>query len=503
MDNSQNSTGYFPQVPVCNESFISEVSSDFSLPDYKNEIRRLLFVTPTLIHQREYLDNASSTHEGEISYKVTYVGADGGLYCATLTDRYSIDIPLHFNAYSLDMNDVSLITTCSAGTPVTKVLGPRKLNIRTKITCRALALSPAMYSPVVDGLETQVRQTKCAVARKCVGEPLTVGELISTENGTDDIRIIDLNALANVHDCFFSNGLIKVTGDVLCRVLCCRDGSESLPFAISKKLPFSTEVPCELDSVGECNAQVLISDEFAEVRDGGVFVEMNLVPYVKMLKGTMASYYSDCFSTECHCQTKHERANVLVPIKCSAGNLTHNSVLPLDEVKLPKDAHIIECATHLRLNEVVYEDTRLQIHGECEHHILYSDDAEIGCTTHSTTFRYTPDCRISADVTNLVFDVGAQLFSSRARADDERVFIDCEMKFNLLLMDNVEISPMVGVELGEAREGLGKGMILCYPEADEPLWSVAKRYGVKLGTLKSKNSIPESEEKHKSKYLVI
>ena len=503
MDNTQNSTGYFPQVPVCNDSFISEVNSDFSLPDYKNEIRRLLYVMPTLIHPTEYLDNASSTLEGEVSYKITYVGADGGLYCATLTDRYSFDIPLHFNAYSLDMNDVSLITTCSSGTPVTKVLGPRKLNIRTKITCRALAFSPAMYSPAVNGLETQARQTKCAIAKKYVGEPLTLGELISTENGVDDIRIIDLSALANVHDCFFGNGQVKVNGDVLCRVLCCRDGSESLPFTINKKLPFSMDIPCELDSVGECNAQVLISDEFAEVRDGGIYVEMNLTPHAKMLKNTTVSYYSDCFSTEHLCETKHESATVLSPIKCSAGNLTHNSVLPMDEVKLPKDAHIIECTTHLKTNDVVYEDSKLQIHGECEHHILYSDDGEIGCTTLSTTFRYIPDCRISSDVAELIHDVGAQVFSSRARADDERVFIDCEMNFNLLLCESTEISPLVGVEMGEARAPLGKGMLLCYPEADESLWSVAKRYGVRLGTLKSKNSIPESEEKYKNKYLVI
>ena len=60
MDNSQNNIGLFLQMPVCDGVFHSEISSDFTLPDYKSEIRKLLSSKAKILPPRQYIGNKNA-----------------------------------------------------------------------------------------------------------------------------------------------------------------------------------------------------------------------------------------------------------------------------------------------------------------------------------------------------------------------------------------------------------------------------------------------------------
>ena len=98
MDLSHNNTGYFPAMPVCDKHLSTELNSDFTLPDYQSEIKRLLSTRVTLSSPNEYVGNSNAMAEGALTYRVIYLGVDGKLYCATLEDKYSFSAPLEFTA---------------------------------------------------------------------------------------------------------------------------------------------------------------------------------------------------------------------------------------------------------------------------------------------------------------------------------------------------------------------------------------------------------------------
>ena len=101
MDNSQNHIGYFHQMPVTDKHLSVELNSDFSLPDYQPEIRRLLSTRVNIIPPSEYADNGGASFEGTVNYKILYLGADGKLYSTSLSDKYSFSIPIDFNSHSI------------------------------------------------------------------------------------------------------------------------------------------------------------------------------------------------------------------------------------------------------------------------------------------------------------------------------------------------------------------------------------------------------------------
>ena len=73
MEISQNNIGYFPQMPICDKASVVELNSDFSLPDYQPEIRRLLSSRAIVLPQHEYISNGNVEISGEINYKITYI----------------------------------------------------------------------------------------------------------------------------------------------------------------------------------------------------------------------------------------------------------------------------------------------------------------------------------------------------------------------------------------------------------------------------------------------
>ena len=82
--NSMDEMGMdFPQsvtVLLCDRTVNTEVSGDFTLPDYQPELRRLLAVMPTPLPPAKYVGSTGVELNGTVDYQVLYVGGDGGIY---------------------------------------------------------------------------------------------------------------------------------------------------------------------------------------------------------------------------------------------------------------------------------------------------------------------------------------------------------------------------------------------------------------------------------------
>ena len=67
------------QIPLCEKTVLTEVSGDFSLPDYQPEIKRLLRIRPCVLPAAPYAGAGNAEFSGTLDYYVLYMGNDGGL----------------------------------------------------------------------------------------------------------------------------------------------------------------------------------------------------------------------------------------------------------------------------------------------------------------------------------------------------------------------------------------------------------------------------------------
>ena len=511
MDISQNNIGYFPQMLICDKHSSVELNSDFTLPDYQPEIRRLLSSRAIILPQSEFLGNGNAEIQGEISFKITYLAADGGLYCATLSDKYGFSSTLDFNAHSLGNDEVTLIPSCKVESLSARVLGPRKLNVKTKLDCRVLGFSPSLYSPNLIGahnkstIENRIFETTCVNIKRGESKSLILNEFISFDSPSENIRIIDCNSNAIFNECVASNDKISIKGDVVLKILYCNEAESSHPLIVTKKIPFS----CEMLAVGvnsffECAAHGVCFDERFDFSENGISVELMLSLSATAQRNEPVKYVADAYSTEKVCENTNTTLSTLNSIRCCSCNLTQNDVFSLEDAKLSRDAKIIDICGKSNLNEFMHENGKFIFKGTNDYQILYTVDGEYSSTTVSAPVKYSLDARIPLDLNKeFKWQVESNASNVRARHDGDRLFIDCELNMNFVLDCENKIEVLDEMMFGEYLKKPCGDILLCYPDKDATVWSVAKHYGEPQKSIRVKNSIPDNEEQIKKRYLVI
>lgn len=507
MENTRMETGYFPQMPVCDRSGESEVVSELSLPDYQPEIRRLLDTRASVLSEGEFLSGTGAEMRSELVFKILYLGSDGELYSATLTDDRITSVPFEFTAGSAGAGDLTVLHLCTCEGVSARVLGPRRLSIRTRISEHTLALSPAFYTPTVSGgesresntLQNRTRKVQISHLDRVRSDVQTLTEHIPTDTDADSTRIIGTQAEPLVSECSAVGGKIGVRGEIMLRILYCNDGESEHPITSSRRLPFAISVDRDCPAGAEPAASVSIRDIRVSTAEDGISAEVDIDACLLAENSVESTYICDAYSTERHSEVGMRSVHVSLPVLCANGNLTQNEARPLADIGMPQDAIIIDVSTHATVENAERVGGRLTLEGECVYRIIYRDGDEHAVCELNLPYRYSCDCENAGgtgDVGDLRLLAEVHPTSPRVRSDGERVIADCELAFFILAQESAEIELADSITLGEKREHTAGETVLYYPTQGEGLWDIAKRYGVDVNELAEKNSISETDAEY-------
>lgn len=113
----------------------TDVSEDFSLPDYIPEVRRVVGVQSSSTVDGKYLNGDELEADGSVMYTVIYLGGDGGLCAVPLSSSYDTRIPV--KSADGDIFGVDDISLSSSPENVTcRVTAPRRLTLSSKVKLR-------------------------------------------------------------------------------------------------------------------------------------------------------------------------------------------------------------------------------------------------------------------------------------------------------------------------------------------------------------------------------
>lgn len=511
MNSSQPELGYFSLMPVQCGHLSTELNSDFTLPDYKCEMRRLLSVKAYIVPPSEYQSGGSAQLDGDINYKILYLGADGELYSLDLNDKYSFKLPLNFNPHSVNPDEITFITQVKDESISARVTGPRKISLKSRLTLHSLCLSPELYTANLVGshnrssIENLVLNTPVANIKKCASELQIINDFISLDGAADNARVIDCQASTAISECVSSNGLMNVRGELIFKVLYCDDTQSVLPLCSIRKVPFSTAIACdEVNNSYECSCYAVITDTKSEVKENGISLEAAFTLYATAQKNENASYVSDAYSTEKEAEISHLNVSLLQALKASIGNLTQNEAYSLEDLSIPADSKIIDVCANATIDDFCAENLRLIIKGKCDYQVIYHFDGEYSCKEVRAPFKYELSYKLAQEnCENYKWWAHATPSFSKVRSDGQKLFIDCELFFNILAFTENSIMVLNEMIFGQARESRSGELLLCYPEQKSKLWTVAKQYGKPVSAIKKRNSLPENETEIKRRFLII
>ena len=489
---------------LCDKKMTVDLSGEFSLPDYLPEMRRLVRVTVTPTAPSKFISGNSVQLGGGVDYNVCYVGADGRLYGTSFPGEYSLNAAFDPDVEYDVHHGITAEADISAASVVGRVVGARKLSLKTRLIASIIALGSAeerlaewASDPAHSHTQKLMKRVECH--KRLVGSNDEIVLRDTLDAALEGARYVSSDCGVFIEEVRGGDGYVDCRGTVKVRYLLCRE-SDGAPFVVEKRYPLSETV--ELDGMkdgaratafGTCTGIDVASDGI----DGG---DNECTIRIRILAqgfvGEQVSYVNDAYSTVY--DTACEMKTVKLPTVCYCGlkNMTFDTVVPLDKLGIDRakgEFNVVSTSVNASVGEWEFSEDgkKAAVNGSVCFNMLYSVITEEGSAEISSAETELP-FKIDGFDTDAVGKTSlcsASALDPRVKIGAGELELGCEIALSCAATSEVNTENVLAVNiLGETAEKRS-GISLCFPGNDESLWSVAKKYRVLADQVRNDNRI--------------
>ena len=514
MDNNNFPNGFELTVPstvqtaFSDKTILTEITQDFTLPDYQPEMRKLLRVTPTIQPPSRFLGMGEAEFAGNVNFSVLYLGGDGAPYTVTLSAPYTFRVPLEGDERMVGDRPLSLGIELRTDALQPRLTAPRKLNIRCRLSTHMTGLCDEEIDirQVGDPCtpETLERSRLCARTAFATGEAMELTDEFSLPAGEGDLRLICSDGMVQITEAICTEEGVACRGELYLKTLVTRDTSLDLTDgtptpasmeSLTRRIPFSQTVELSLPASlagRDAMAYGLCTDISARVEDDKILCAATVVLEVQAEGNEKVTFVCDCFATDrpsvCEMRTYRYRH----ALACLNGNVTEGGAVNGNDAGIPQGATPLDLSASAVLTGVSCERGHAILTGDCLYRMLYRTvEGELAHAEFHLPLRYEiPGEGKYADDCTLEADARLTMLNGRIRLEGENNYmVDAEWAIAARLYTKEQIEAVDEARFeGEAEDRRG-AYVICYPASDESLWSVAKRYRTPIRTLAALNNL--------------
>ncbi len=491
------------QLPICDKTVLTELSEDFTLPDYRPEIRRLLRITPTVSPASHYVSRGLAEFAGNIDWRVLYVGADGEIAEAKLASPYEVAYEFE-NADGLDVDSFA----ADAVTPenvVGRVTAPRRLSIRCRLKHRITVCGEK-------NSELEIAGGAPSESIKKLTRTLPVNKVVS---GTDDSVELEhvfslgegskaVSARANaVMDNAEADGIGIVCRGTACLKLLYLDSAQK-PQVLEQRLSFTSNASAEVEGDGwSCRAFGTVTDISVDQNEGDVTCRLRIAVCAEAQKNLPIRFTADIFSTSYECDKTVEALELPCSLLCNCYSFVHDGSAKIDG--LPQGARVIDSDCSAEATELILEKGGHVLVGNCRYNVLFEGDDEYSVREIELPFR----CELGsgADLPSEFYS-DISVLSCRVRPEGENYAFSAELSAALRACSESETESVSLAAFDGERSTSRAAFTVAYTSAGDTLWAIAKKYAADPTALAESNSLrvpdPAAPDSLANvKYLVI
>ena len=488
---SNNAAVSYLQIPVSDKNTVTELSGDFTLPDYQPEIKRLLRVGAAVLPPSRYIGDREAELAGSVDYYVYYVGSDDMPYCAPVTTEYKINAPIDGESEERG----GFLTSLTAFADIVpdmisgRVTAPRKLSIKCRLKSRVqifglMALEDG-YSHGDNGLQVLRGRVQESKFLRGSGDNFHLTDEMICDSRDGDIRVVSAEGRVLMSEISANEGCVNCRGDVYVKLLLCRE-EEGMPYTALRKLPFSSAVPVEGVKRGDSvTATGSVCEMGITVDDNKIGIDAGVMLEAQAAHSGEVEYVKDVYSVSRRCANGYKNVEIPRNATCFCGNFTLSDSMTFDEAGLAHGAKIVDAAGSAMAEEYSFDGEKCTVSGKARLALLTERDGEFASNEIELPFTYRVGGVGGANRAACTCDV----VSVRAKADGERVGFDAEIGLSGLAYTPARESLLAGVAFGDEIESPRGEIVVSYPSDSDTLWSVAKRYGVELDSVRIANGI--------------
>lgn len=474
-----------------------ESTGDFALPDYMPQIARMLSCTPRLVSSGRYIGSDRAEFSGSIVYSVIYTGEDGVPFYTTLTGDYEYSIPLGDAAACarIEVYDEPVIESVSV-----RASGPRKISARSRIISRPHLVYEEEVKPAPEYDESEGYQRLCESVRRMEERHFESGEFTIDDvfrlEASPDAEPVGCESVACITEVAMSAGAVRCRGEAECRVIYYDiiGGMRRLT-SQKKKLRYEREIPVGYlgDVLGVRARPRVISTEMSiDGESGEMSVEILLDIRGQYTTESDTQIVRDIYNCTGECDVRYKSRSLRRGVLCKNMNLSCHGQKELASEYEGSD--VVTVSSEARVADIKVQDGTAHISGEitveCVLCRTSADEAEYSSVTIPVPFK------CEAPVSNMAKRYSGYAYADvtglRVRCDKDGISADAEVYLSAFIEGEDEIRSVDEVSLCEQNVQKRDEIVVYYPDKNETLWSVAKKYRVPWGELARDNALPSA-----------
>lgn len=491
--NYQDSAPRALWVSVCDKNVMSEVTTEYVLPDYEAEIRRLLRVNVTVLPPVSYVGSGNAAFSCSLRFDLLYLSPEGKLCMTKVTEGCELSAPLDKDA-DVDFSDeIQAFCDLLPESVISRVLAPRKLNLKCRLRAKIRAYGRSLFAETMtgefspEGIERLALTADAAVFAGAVSEDFEASDVLEPSRA-GELSVIGGEGTVHVFEAQCEDGVAVCRGELLVRALV--TSGESQPYAVTGRIPFSERIEGEGFRGGmSCRVYGAVTDLSLDEADGKIQANAVFRLSAEAQENHAVLYTRDLYSAVRETESRYGKTVYPHAAVCRCGNFTQSLYEPIEKFELPSDAQILDFSANANASAAMCDRGKWALVGESRMSLLVLSGGEYRTLEIPVPFRYEFDgeCGEPESVFSELHMTGG-----RAKIDGSRLVIECEMGVSVRLCVQREATMLREVTFG-ARVPQDDECIVCFPRGDDTLWEIAKRYHVPLAKLRALNKLGEGD----------
>lgn len=477
------------QMEFLDRSIPLETTVEITLPDYRSEISRLLWVRPTFLPPQRFVGGGKADFSGACRYDMLYTGPDGALYSATEDGGYAFSVPLELPNGFDATGGIELSAEPIADAVISRVTGPRKLSVRCRMHARVCG-----YAEKEAGVRLKGEgKDSDRILRLC--EPLENGRVLTggsdtvelsevVEHEGDDLRLVATHGEVFLPEVSTVGDAVRCRGEAVITLLYCKEGEGAVPDTVVRRIPFEKEIALDGASP-DCRGRVsgAVSEIHAGVEEGKTLLDVRVGLSAEAQTTEYFALCNDLFlpgksAALGYSEERFWRAGV-----CCNRNFSISGEVSPAERGIPAEAVAVLAVADADVKEKSTADGRVTLSGEMTCRVLYCHAGEYGVGEFLLPWRTV----IEGCGDDMLLSVNVPIVRVTPVRDAWRV--DAEVQLSVRGVCRHSARVLCEAEFSDAQPLARADVEICYPASDETLWKVGKRYGISPDDLAAANGL--------------
>ncbi|MBO5883229.1 MAG: DUF3794 domain-containing protein [Clostridia bacterium] len=470
----ENSDMEYMTAVVCDKTVYFDSSTDYSFPDYQPDIRRLLHVEARVLPFAKYMGANSAEFNGQVEYRILYMGGDGGIHALPTSSEYSVNIP--FDRVNDSITDVVAFPHIEVENTSVRVVSADKISIKTKLCAHVRAYGKEAYGEAIpsalDANKVMRRIGEIKALVECVANSDVFEVTSEIPMPSDSSRVVYADGEVFVSDTAVIDGGVSFRGDVNIILLMCDEEGNTL--RQERRIPVSGEIMCDMGETDGLSAKGYITDLSVSVEEDRIVCSADVTVEVSVMSNQKTTYLSDMYSTEKMCDVEKEEKILPICLKCTDRNFSINERIAKKDINMSEDSKIVECFTKVNIDKCVFENSKYVLTGNARFSLISKKSGEYTADEVAFPIRFETDG--VSEATSM--DISCMALGTKAMEDGENILLSCEAVVNMKCVGEERIRVVKNVSVGDDVMCVKGETVICFPENVEDIWAIAKKYNV-------------------------